>query len=767
MKLTYILVLIFTCTFQYNLYSQTTGSITGKVIDKNNQQILSDVTVSIIKDEIIITGTQSDERGFFNLNDIPVGEYTLRFSLIGFTPLFIDNIFVNSGAPADVLAQLVIISTEEIEVQDERFVMPSDLSNSFKSLQYEEIRRSPGGFEDIGRVVQTLPGVSFVNDGRNDLLVRGGSPSENLFLVDNSYVPNINHFGSQGATGGPVSIINLDFIREVDFLTGGFSARYGDKLSSVLSIKLREGSREEFLTDINLSATGFGAVLEGPLGKEKKGSWLFSARKSYLDFIFKASGFGFVPEYSSAQLKGVYDFDEKNSLTVNVFGIIDKVTFNNDDLEDRQDNEGILKNNQWGYINTYEWRTLLNKKSFVLFNLGRTFNTFDYAGRDSLFTEVFKNNSKEGETTLKAEYFLNPSSDTQLQFGTGWRFIRFENEILQQPDTSYFIDSETGERFVFPELSVNSTTNTNKAFAYAQITQTVFSKVRLNLGLRYDYFEYINKKNYISPRASVVVPLSNVFNLSFAYGIFYQSPSYIWFAANPENRNLQDIKAEHYIAGAEYFFSSDLRMTLETYYKNYSDYPVSVLRPYLILANNGGNFEQKDQFGLEQLVSRGTGYSKGIELFIQKALTTNYFGTISLSIFDAKYTALDNVERDSDFNNKIIFTIVGGYSFAKEWLASSKFRLTGGRPYTPINPVDGTRLVPLYNTSNLPTYTSLDIRAEKRWNFKSWTLITYIDIQNVLNKKNITEYKWNKFTKQIEANESIGILPTIGINAMF
>ena len=768
MKKTILLAFIFIISTSFNeIYSQTTGSITGRVIDKNNQQILTDVSVSLIKDEKIITGVQSDENGFFNITDVAVGEYTLKFSLIGFTPLFIDNIFVNSGSPADVLAELVGISTEEIEVQDERFVMPTDISNSFKSLQNEEIRRSPGGFEDIGRVVQTLPGVSFVNDGRNDLIVRGGSPSENLFLVDNSYVPNINHFGSQGATGGPVSIINLDFIREVDFLTGGFSARYGDKLSSVLSIKQREGSREEFLTDINLSATGFGAVLEGPIGKDKKGSWLFSARKSYLDFIFKASGFGFVPEYSSAQVKGVYDFGKKNSLTVNVFGILDKVTFNNDDPENRQDNEGILKNNQWGYINTYEWKTLINKKSFILFNLGRTFNSFDYSGRDSLFAEVFKNKSDEGETTLKTEYFLNPSSNTQLQFGAGWRFVTFKNEILQQPDTSYFIDPDNGERYVFDKLSVNSTTETNKAFAYSQITQTLFNKVRLNLGLRYDYFEYINKKNYISPRASAVVPLSNKFNLSFAYGIFYQSPSYIWFAGNPANRNLQDIKAEHYIAGGEYFFTSDLRMTLEAYYKNYDYYPVSTSRPYLILANGGGNFEQRDQFGLEPLISAGTGYSKGIELFIQKALTTNYFGTFSLSLFDAKYTALDSIERESDYNNKFIMTLVGGYSFGKEWLASSKIRLTGGRPYTPINPVDGTQLVSEYNTANIPLYSSVDVRVEKRFNFKGWTLVSYIDIQNIFNNKNVTEYRWNKFTRQIEADESIGILPTIGINAMF
>ncbi|MCY7361511.1 MAG: TonB-dependent receptor, partial [Ignavibacteria bacterium] len=194
---------------------------------------------------------------------------------------------------------------------------------------------------------------------------------------------------------------------------------------------------------------------------------------------------------------------------------------------------------------------------------------------------------------------------------------------------------------------------------------------------------------------------------------------------------------------------------------------VSTSRPYLILANGGGDFEKKDGFGLDPLLSSGTGYSKGIELFIQKALTTNYFGTLSLSLFEAKYTALDSIERESDFNNRFIFTLVGGYSFGKEWEVSSKFRFTGGRPYTPANPEEGTKLVSQFNSSKLPNYSSLDVRLDKRWNFKGWTLITYIDIQNIFDNKNVGAYEWNKFTRQIEPDESIGRLPTIGINAMF
>lgn len=218
--------------------------------------------------------------------------------------------------------------------------------------------------------------------------------------------------------------------------------------------------------------------------------------------------------------------------------------------------------------------------------------------------------------------------------------------------------------------------------------------------------------------------------------------------------------------GVEYFFASDVILTLEGYYKKYSDYPVSELRPYFVLANNGGNFENIDEFGLEALTSQGSGFSRGVELFLQKSLTKDLYGTINFSLFEARYTSLDGIERRSDFDNRFIFIINGGYRL-DNWEFSSKFRYIGGRPYTPINPTNGSIDVNNYNSETLPNYSSWDIRIDIRWNFKNWSLITYIDIQNVLNKKNITDYRWNKYKMEVEENQSIGLLPSIGINAKF
>lgn len=763
MKSINILILI-SILFAYNAFSQQKGEINGRVTDKYTQQPLPGAVIEIT-DLKLRAG--SDDDGYFILSDIPAGIYSVKFSFIGYVPLVKDFVSVNSGSSLNLLAELELASTDAINVEAQRFDKPLDISNSFKNLSYEEIRRSPGGFEDIGRVIQTLPGVSFVNDGRNDLIVRGGSPSENLFLVDGAPIPNINHFGSQGATGGPVSLIDLNFIRDVNFITGGFSPRYGDKLSSVLDIKLREGNRKSFMGNLNLSATGLGAIFEGPFSKNQKGSWLFSVRRSYLDLVFKAAGFGFVPEYNSLQFKGVYDLDKHNILTFNFIGNLDKVIFNNDDSENRQDNENILKNNQYGYTNSIELKSLLTDFSYSRVTFSRSFTNFDYSGRDANFVERFKNASEESENILKAEYNVLPSNNTEISAGVEGKLIRFVNVIRTQQDTLYTIDPNTGQRYILPALDFDKSTLTYKAAAFLQVSQKFLNIIKINAGLRYDYFDFINDKSYISPRASASVSILNNLNLNFSYGIFYQSPSYIWLVSNDRNRDLKNIRADHYIAGIEYLPSKDSKATVEVYYKKYRNYPVSTIRPYFILANNGGNFEITSSFGLEPLITAGTGYAQGIEFFFQKTLSEKFYSTVNLSLFRAKYTSLDGVERQSDFDNGILFVSNGGFIAGKGWEFSSKFRYLGGRPYTPISAVDGIQIISQYNSARLPDYYSFDIRVDKRWNFAKWTLVTYIDIQNITGRKNITAYKWNKYTKEIEENKSLGVFPTIGVNAMF
>jgi TonB-dependent Receptor Plug Domain. len=279
-----------------NIYSQNgVGTISGQVRETNTRLPLVAANIILLGTDL---GAATDDGGNFIIKNVPSNTYQIRASIIGYRSQIKTDIVVQPGKLTQVNFDL---SPETIEI--ENVVIRADYFNkdilqpsSIKTFSYEEIRRSPGGFEDVVRALSILPGVAQADAGRNDLIVRGGAPSENLYIVDGLEIPNINHFGTQGATGGPLSYINLDFVRETSFSTGGFSAMYGDKLSSVLKIDLRQGRNDRVGGKATISATQFGLNLEGPAFIQNS-NFIFSARRSYLDFIFKAAGFAFVPEY--------------------------------------------------------------------------------------------------------------------------------------------------------------------------------------------------------------------------------------------------------------------------------------------------------------------------------------------------------------------------------------------------------------------------------------------------------------------------------------
>jgi hypothetical protein len=753
--------LLLTYMFAKATYGQDIGTLTGIVIDKNTQTLLKDINVAVQGTDFV---TRTREDGSFRITSIPYGTYSVEFTSVSYRKYIANDIIISPGASRELIIELLPVSTDEVIVQDFRFQKPEDISTSYKSLTFEEIRRFPGGLEDIGRVIQSLPGIQLTSDGRNDLLVRGGSPAENLFIVDGFEVNNFNHFGSQGSTGGPTSILNLDFAREIEFISGGFSAKYGDRLSSVVSVKQRNGNSEKFFGKVNLSGTGVGVNFEGPINKKNKSAWLVSARRSYLDLIFNAAGFSFVPEYTDFQLKINYTINSRNFLDFSSFGAVDNVKFNNDTEENKQNNERILTNNQRSYASGIIWRTLPARKTSLVTTLSRNYVKYFFSKRDSLFRETFRNSSRESDVQLKTELSVKLSDHALFNSGTGIKTILLDYDIDKKADTLLVLDS-LGNRIIIPPVIIREIQRTFKYFLYSEITLKLMKRIRFTAGLRYDRFDYIEKKNYLSPRFSASVVINPKLNINLSYGIFSQSPSYIWLVAEGNNR-LRNITAHHYIAGTEYFLDEATRITLEGYYKKYEYYPVSKTRPYLILANNSG-FESQNSFGLEKLSSGGTGRAYGIELFIQKSLSNNLYGAFSLSLSDVKYTALDGILRRSDWDNRVVLNLNAGYKIGTKWEFSAKFRFAGGRPYTPINPSDGTINTALYNTETYPLYHRLDIRAERRWMFRKWNLITYIDIQNIYNRKNIFEYRWDPYKKQIQTARNLGILPTIGISAEF
>jgi hypothetical protein len=732
--------------------------IYGKVIDKLTKQPLPGANVLLLNTNF---GASTDVNGKFEIDNLSPGEYQLRASIIGYRSVTKTDVMVMSGYTAEVIFELdeEAVELEDVVVKSDYFKTSRLDIVSTRGFNNEEIRRSPGGFEDVIRALSVFPGVAQADAGRNDLIVRGGAPSENLYLIDGYKVQNINHFGSQVAAGGPLSYINLDFVSSSTFSTGGFSVINGDKLSSTLAVDLRTGRKDRLGGKATISATQFGLNVEGPISNSSQ--FIFSARRSYLDFIFKAADFSFVPEYWDIMGKADFEIDESNSLSILIITAIDNINYFNDTEDQRYDNSRIIGSEQLQYLAGLKYRHLIDN-GFINLSFTRNYVDYDTQQRDSLLVPLFINKSLEIENTFNAELTYKLSGKADMTLGGDAKLIDFEANILLPTYTTTFGDS-------LPTTVLDTVETYYKGALYSNLNFVMFDKLVANLGIRGDYFNILEDKFYFSPRISLSYLLTDITRINFSTGIYYQSPAYLWIMGDEINTQLKNMRANQFILGFDHYIDSDALIKVEGFYKDYSDYAVSFIRTYLTMANTGAGFgdENYESFGLEPLISEGTGRARGIEVSLQKKLSDSpYYGIASLTYSIADYTTLDNVERTGTYDQTWIMSLSGGYKFSSEWEANLKFRYSTGQPYTPYNP-DGTQSVSDYNSLRFPANHSLDIRVDKLWFFSDWSLITYIDIQNIYNRKNITGVRWDERTQSPEFNEAIGILPTIGISAVF
>jgi hypothetical protein len=735
-----------------------TNNIYGKVIDKLTRQPLPGANVLVINTNF---GASTDLNGKFEINNILFGEYQLKASIIGYRSITKTNIMVMSGFTSEVIFEMEeeAINLEDVVVRSNYFETSKLDLVSTKSFDNEEIRRSPGGFEDVIRALSILPGVAQADAGRNDLVVRGGAPSENLYLVDGYKVQNINHFGTQGATGGPLSYINLDFVNSTKFSTGGFTVNNGDKLSSALSIDLRSGRKDRIGGKATISATQFGLNVEGPVSNNSQ--FIFSARRSYLDFIFKAADFSFVPEYWDFLGKADYEIDKDNSLSILFISAIDNINYFNDTEDQRYDNSRIIGSEQLQYLAGMKFRHLIDN-GFINLSLSRNFVDYDTRQRDSLLVPLYLNRSKEIENIFNAELTYKLSSSADITLGGDAKLIDFSADILLPDYKTTFGDS-------LPSTVIDTNTTYYKGGLFLNLNSAILDRFITNIGIRGDYFNATNKKIYFSPRLSLSYLLSDITRINFSTGIYYQSPSYLWLVGDIRNTELKNLRVNQFILGFDHNIDDDALIKLEGFYKDYMDYPVSKERTYLTMANTGAGFgdENYESFGLEPLIPEGKGKSRGVEFSIQKKLSdTPYYGISSLTYSIAEFSALDGIERIGSYDQTWIVSISGGYKISTEWETSFKFRYSTGRPYTPYN-LNGSQNIVDYNSLRFPASNSLDLRVDKLWFFSGWSLITYIDIQNIYNRKNISGVRQDVRTQKPEFNESIGILPSIGISAVF
>jgi hypothetical protein len=740
-----------------------TGSISGTVQDQVSKEPLPSTNVQLLGTTL---GASTNIEGKFTIPNVPVGTYQLRASIVGYQPLVLSDIVVMTGMQRDVVVRLdqVPVDIGAVEVTASFFQKDPDAPVSVQRLSAEEIRRSPGGFEDVLRALSVLPGVAQVAAGRNDLVVRGGAPSENLYVVDNTEIPNINHFGTQGSGGGPLSYINLDFVRGTAFSTGGFGVRYGDRMSSTLTVDLRDGRSDRVGGKATISASQFGLNLEGPI--DRNGTFIFSVRRSYLDFIFKAAGFNFVPEYWDFLARGSYRLDARNSVSFLGMGALDDVSFFNDDAEKRFDNSRVLGTSQNQYASSIRWQHLFGI-GFTTVTLGRSFMQYSGLQNDSLLRPIFSNRSKEGETSLRVDgvFRTTRSGRNEVSAGVQVKRIRFGSTLALPGFVTTFGDT------LNVSVADLRTTGT-KGSAYVQALHHWPYGLQFIVGGRLDYFDLIDRRFSFSPRASLSWELSPQTSVTASSGIYRQAPSYVWLLGDARNRALSAARADHYILGLEHLLREDLKLRLEGFVKKYRDYPASVDRPYLVLANTGGGYGGSEEnfaaFGLDRLVSRGRGTSYGVEFLAQKKMSEiPLYGLASVTWAHTRFTALDGVERPGAFDQRVLANMSGGYRFGERWEASMRFRFGTGRPFTPFN-ADGTQDVESLYTGRLRSFHALDLRADRYWNFSRWSLTVYLDVQNVYNNRYSGTLRWNaREQRVVEDQSNIGILPSIGVSAEF
>lgn len=757
-KLCITIALLFVTALAYG-DSVPVGQLQGSIVDNATGESLPAATISIIGTKL---GGIADVNGNFKVNKVPAGTYSIRATLIGYNDKVISDIVIGPSRPAEVTIKLkqTTISLNSSTVVTSAFF--SGTTNSYtgtQTLSNEEIRRLSGSFEDVVRTTSNLPGVAQVQAGRNDLIVRGGGPTENLYLIDNFEVTNINHFGTQGSSGGPLSYINLDFVDNIQFLNGGFGVKYGNRLSSALDIKLRNGRNDRLGGKATISGSQFGLDLEGPLGK--KGSIIVSGRRSYLDLIFRAAGFEFVPEYWDFLVKANYRFDSKNQLSVLGILALDDIKFFNEDAEDIYENSRRLKSKLQQGVNGISWRHLIPNGILTL-SAGQNYVNYDYSQSDTLMNPYFISDSYEYETYLKLESQLLISKSTNLSAGLVGKFTKSSGHILLDNFENSF-----GET-----ISIDNTykINANNSAAYFQLSQE-FGLLSTTAGIRFDYFDLIENRSKLSPRFGVSYKLTPRFSISGSIGKYRQSPSLVWLSSNSYNRGLNFTSADQYIIGLEFLAREDTRIRLETYFKNYTDIPASLQQEYIVMSNVGAGFggseESFSSFGIDSLVSDGKGRAYGLELFFQKKLSeVPCYGTISLSFNKSEYAGINDIYRPGSYNQSFIGVFSGGYVFNSAWEFSTRFRYETGRPFTPFED-DGTQNPDLYNTRRIAANHSLDLRIDKRWFFKGWTLITYLDVQNVYNYKANEVPRYNARNDELETVNSLGLFPILGISAEF
>ena len=787
------LVLYGLMIISFSLYAQK-GVIKGKVYNAKTNEPIEFANILI---QGTVVGSTSDLDGNYIFTGIDPGFVRLVVSSIGFETTISAEIqvqgnqttFVDIAVPEDALA------IEEVVVRPNLNLKRIESPISVLSIGVQEIEKSAGANRDVSKVVQALPGVGATDPNRNDLIVRGGGPSENVFYLDGVEIPVINHFATQGSSGGAVGIINPDFVREINFYTGAFPANRTNALSSVMEIRQKDGSKDRVHAKLSVGASDAALTIEGPIGK--KSTFIVSARQSYLQLLFQAIGLPFLPTYNDFQVKYKYEIDKKNELTFIGIGAIDNLVLNTALQESGTEAQKYLLSylpiyKQWNYTTGLIYKHFGSNfiDQWVLSrNMLRNQN-YKFLNNDAANPKTSDYLSDEAENKLRFErdYLYLP---VKLKIGAGLRYSHYTNDTYRK----VFVNNAPYE------LRYNTNLDLWGYQIFAQVSDEYLEdKLKLSFGISTVGNNFnsnmSNPLNQLSPRFSASYAISDKWDVNANIGRYAAQPAYTTMgfrntAGDYVNKteNLKYIISYHAIVGFEFRPMEKLRLSVEGFYKQYEHYPLSVLDG-LSIASKGADY---GQIGDEEIVSTGKGRAYGVEFLFKIIELKNINVTTTYTYFRSEFTDKDNIYRPSSWDTRHMVNVIGSYKLPKNWNISLRWRYVGGVPFTPID-MDKSSLIAAWDITNQPyldysRYNSnrlkdthqLDMRVDKEFYFKKWMLNVYADVQNayvfksqgapvytnkdkvsgepVVNPNDNTRY----ILREVEDNFSGVLLPTIGL----
>jgi len=771
------------------------AALKGRVIEVLTNEPMPFVNVIVSGTSI---GAVTDDDGNFQINGLKPGFVRVQASFIGYHSGLSSEIEVSNAKVTfvEISMEKRDAEIEEVTVSVSPFRKTEESPVSLKTIGIAEIEKSPGANRDISKVIQSYAGVLSSPSFRNDIIIRGGGPSESRFYLDGVEVPNINHFATQGASGGAVGILNADLIREVNYYSGAFPADRGNALSGVFEFAQVDGNADKLRFKGSLGAAEVSATLDGPLSE--KTSFIVSARRSYLKLLFTALKLPFLPTFNDMQFKVKTRFDAKNELTFIGLGALDQNELNLDIKNPDEQQTYILgqlpENNQWSYTLGAVYKHF-REKSYQTLVVSRS-------QLSNTATKYLDNN--ESSATNKILDYTSQEVENKIRFENNMRMDGFKANIGANIDFAKYSNTTLQKRFYDGNiLNVNYDTELNlfKYGIFGQISHEFLAeRLTLSAGFRMDANNYSSEMNnplkQFSPRASASYQLSPEWSLNLNTGRYFQLPAYTTLGYQQNNEfvnkdNLKYISVDHFIGGLEFKPATAVQFSVEGFFKNYHDYPFSV-NDQISLANKGADY---GVIGDEEVTSTSKGRAYGGEFQARISSAKGYNLNLSYTLVRSEFQDGNNQYIVSAWDSKHILSLTGSTSLKKGWQVGTRFRFVGGLPYTPWD-LNRSSLIEAWNLTGGPyldntnlnsnrfgVFHQLDVRVDKAYYLKKMTLKVYLDIQNLYNFQAqstdivlretdasgnfLTADNGSRYVLRSVKNPSGTVLPTIGVQVEF